>query len=137
MKELHNILTDNIQNDKRVTVTIESEIPKTTIRIHQSATMILYGIGKQDEPGFTLYISVDNKSNKGKRINEELSKGDTLREFKMFNDKRSNIYLCDFKTDVDSIVNKTSEVLDRLKLCSPSNEIKLIVNIANDTHTLK
>jgi len=131
MKELRNILTDNILNGKGITVTFDSGIPKTTIRIHQSVTMILYGIGKQDEPGFTLYISVDNKSNKGKRINTELSKGDSLREFKTFNDKGSNIYVCDFKTDVVSIVNKTYEVLDILKLFSPSNGTRLIVNITN------
>ena len=137
MKELHNILTGNIQNDKGVTVTIDSGIPKTTIRIHQSATMMLYGVGKQDEPGFTLCISVDNKSNKGKKINEKVSKGNALREFKMFSDKRLNIYICDFKTDVDSIVNKTYEVLDILRIFSPSSEPRLIVSTTNDFHTLK
>ena len=81
--------------------------------------------------------SVDNKSNRGKRINEELSKGDALGQFKTFNDKRSNIYVCDFKTDVDSIVNKTYEVLDRLKLFSPSSETRLNLNITKDTYTLK
>ena len=127
---------DNIK-DNGVIVTIDRGIPKTTIGIHASETMILYGIGKQEESGFTLCISVDNKSNIGKKINEELSKGEALGQFKMFNDNRSNIYLCDFKTDVDSIVSKTDEVLDILKLFSHNPKTKLIVNITKGTYSIR
>jgi hypothetical protein len=137
MKELHNILTDNILNDKGITVTIDSGIPKTTIRIHQSATMILYGIGKQNEPEFTLCIFVENKSNKGNRINEALINDNVLTGFKTFSDNRSIIYVCDFKTNIDSIVTKAHEVLDGLKLFSSGKEPRLIVHIGRDMHTLK
>ena len=137
MKELHKILTDNVFYDKGINVTIDKGIPKTTIRITQSTTMILYGIGKQNEPGFTLYISIDNKSNKGKRIIEELTKEDTLKEFKVFDEKRYLTYVFDFKMDIGLIINKTYEVLDRLKMFSRDIDARLIVNKTNQMHTLK
>ena len=118
-KELHRILADAVLNGTSVNVTIDNGIPKTIIRIHPSGSMILYGIENQDEAGFTLCISVDNQSKKGKRIIEELIKNDTLKAFKIMTDKRSNIYVCDYKTDIDSIINKISEVQDRLKSFLP------------------
>lgn len=137
MKELHKILTDSISSDKGINVTIDRKIPKTTIGIHQSQTMILYGIGKKDEMGFALCISVDNKSNKGKRIIEELTMDEILKGFKTFDNKGSTIFVADFKADVDLIVNKANEVLVRLTKFTPDIETKFNQYSTNATYTLK
>ena len=137
MQELHKILTDNLLNDNSFSINLDGTIPKTSIWIFKSETMIPYGIGKQNEPGFTLNVRIDNHSKKGKRIVEALTVSDTLKDFKTFPDKRATTYLHDFKTDVDAIVHKTNWILDRLKSFRPDVEVKLIVRIASGWFTIE
>jgi hypothetical protein len=113
MKDLEKILLDSLISDTGILVSIDSGIPKTTIRIHDSRTMILYGIGKMRQQGFTLSISIDKNSNKGKRIKTELAK--LIEGFGEFDDSRSIRHLHDYGTDINKLMNDLTNILNKVK----------------------
>lgn len=113
MKDLEKILLDSLSSDTGILVSIDSGIPKTTIRIHDSRTMILYGIGKERLPGFTLSISIDKNSNKGKRIKTELTK--LMEGFREFDDRRSILHLHDYGTDINKLMSDLTSIVNKVE----------------------
>lgn len=118
IEELNNILASSIKNNKAITIRIYSGIPGTALQIHQSGSMSHYGIGKSDEMGFTLYISVSNRSKGARNVKEELIRRNSLKEFNPFGNNISDVYIHDFKADVALLVDKTYQILNDLKSLS-------------------
>ncbi|MEJ1237317.1 hypothetical protein WBG78_04250 [Chryseolinea sp. T2] len=135
MDELHKILTDNISHDMSFTVTVDGLPPKIVIKVFQSVTMAYY-MGKREASGFTLYVSIENVSGKGKKIVGELTR-DILKQFKTVSEKRWLVLLYDFGEDIDSIVDKVGEILDRLKVISPDFVPALTVSKTTEMHRLE
>lgn len=133
MTELQNILQDSLINDKSVVVIVDANVQMTQLTIHDSRTMFLYGLGRQDSHGFVLRISVDKNSNKGKEVIAKLSKDNFLLGFSLTEEKVSMIYLKDFGTNIEEIQSHLNSVLEGLKQYRPSNKVDFIVR---DTKSL-
>lgn len=123
MIELKDILEKSLIDDSSLGITIHCNVPKLTLRITDSRQMIVYGIGLDKQQGFTLNVYIDKNSNKGKKIREKLSEGNFLIDFKIFEDKRSIIYLKDFKRETELIERTTNTLLSKLENNTLNNRI--------------
>jgi len=137
MTGLQSILQDSLRKDTSIVVFVEGNVLETKMAIHDSRTMTLYGIGRQDSPGFTLKISVNKNSRKGKEINSKLSDHDLLLGFIVTEGKRSITYLKDFGTAAEEIQSRLNLILDRLEKYRSSEQLDFIVRGQGETHELK
>src|SRR6478609_7258434 len=111
MTDLEKIFKENLTTHSSLSIRIHCHVPKLDLKITDSRQMIIYGIGLDRRQGFTLNIYIDKKTNKGKRITAALNKINFLVDFKVFEDKRSMIYLKDFKQEVELIIETVQKLL--------------------------
>lgn len=116
MTELKEILEKSLIDDSSMNITIHCNIPKLTLRITDSRQMYLYGIGLDRQQGFTLNIDIDKNSNKGKKLRETLNESNFLTDFKTFEDKRSMIYLKDFRQEIELLEKVIQDLLDKFDI---------------------
>jgi hypothetical protein len=128
MTELKEILEKSLLDDSSLTITINCNIPKLTLRINDSRQMLYYGLGLDRKHGFTLNINIDKNSNKGKRLSEALNESNFLTGFKMFEDKGSMIYLKDFKQEIELLEKTIHDLLNKFDNISLGQSYRLMVN---------
>ena len=78
--------------------------------------MFIYGIGLDRQQGFTLNIDIDKNSSKGKKLRETLNESNFLTDFKTFEDKRSMIYLKDFRQEIELLEKAIQDLLDKFDI---------------------
>lgn len=126
MDALKEILKDSF-NKRLLAIEVVTEIPRIKILIHDSRTMTVYGIDESDQLGFTISISLQIKTNVGKKINQILSESDTLDGFILFN-FRERLYIKDFGTSIESISEWLSRFLSTLKVYRPNELLRFFAN---------
>lgn len=137
MSPLKEILEKSLIDDSCMSVTIHCNIPKFNLRITDSRQMILYGIGLDKQPGFTLNIDIDKNSNKGKKLREILHESNSLADFQEVEDKRSMIYLKDFQQQID-LLEKTVHLILGIVTKSTSEQFYEVTATRTDgNYTLK
>jgi hypothetical protein len=107
------------------------------MRINDSRQMILYGIGLDKQHGFTLNVSIDKNSNMGKRISQLLNSKGMLNEFKVFEDKRSLIYVKDFGSKVTEISETIDKIFEELSSYNLGKPYEFTVNKMDTYHRLE
>jgi hypothetical protein len=95
MKELKELLEKCIEADEGTVVSFDCHIPQVTIRLHDSRTMLQYGIQRKKEIGFSVGIAIDKGSKKGKQIIYEFNNKKSLDSFKEFEEDRWKLYVKD------------------------------------------
>lgn len=129
LNELQGFLARNLRNEKSITVTIHNEIPGLAMNVLSSSAMLMYGLGKQQEPGFALHLSFNNNSGNGRKAHEALSACGAISEFKNLSTKISSIYLYEFDNTIESLVNKIDLIMSELKSLATDREPRLTVNL--------
>lgn len=137
MIELKEMLEKSLSDDSSLSITIRCDIPKLTLRITDSRQMIIYGIGLDRQHGFTLNIDVDKNSNKGKKIREKLNGDNFLMDFKTFEDKRSMLYLKDFKQEMKLLEKTDNDLLNKFKNNNSEQSYQLTVNRTDGNYTIE
>lgn len=137
MTELREILENCLLNDSIMTITINCNIPKLTLRINDSRQMIFYGIGQDKQHGFTLNISIDKNSKIGKKLLEKLNDKCFLTDFIVFEDIKSMIYLKDFKQEVKCLESTINELLIKLNYNNSTQTYQLIANRTEGNYRLE
>ena len=136
MTKLREILEKSLLDDSSLTITINSKIPKLTLRINDTRQMIYFGIGLDRQQGFTLNIAIDKNSNKGKKLRETLNESDFLTDFKTLEDKRSMIYLKDFGQEIGLLEKTIHDLLNKLD-SSSGQFYQLTVNRTDRNYTIE
>jgi hypothetical protein len=77
--------------------------------------MICFGIGLDAQSGFTLNLSIDKNSNKGKKIIQTLNAINFLTDFKAFGNNRTVTYLKDFGQKTELIIQAVQDLLANFK----------------------
>lgn len=113
MTELKEILEKSLIDDSCMSITVHCNIPKLTLRITDSRQMFIYGIGLDKQQGFTLAIDIDKNSSKGRKLREMLNENSFLTDFKTFEDKRSMIYLKDFRQEIELLDKTIHDLLSK------------------------
>jgi hypothetical protein len=137
MTELKKILEKSLIDDSCMSITIHCNVPKLTVRITDSRQMFIYGIGLDKQQGFTLNINIDKKSNKGKKLREKLDEGNFLTDFKTFEDKRSTIYLKDFRQEIELLEKTIHNILNKIGNSSSAESYQLTANRTDGNHTIE
>ncbi|MGC4023242.1 MAG: hypothetical protein QM734_15510 [Cyclobacteriaceae bacterium] len=137
MTELKEILEKSLTDDSCMSITIHSNIPKLTLRITDSRQMYIYGIGLDKQQGFTLNIGIDKNSNKGKKLRETLNESNFLTDFKSFEDKRSMIYLKDFRKEIELLEKTIHDLLDKFDNGSSRQSYQLTANRTDGNYTIE
>ncbi len=137
MIELKEMLEKSLSDDSSLSITIRCDIPKLTLRITDSRQMIIYGIGLDRQHGFTLNIDVDKNSNKGKKIREKLNGDNFLMDFKTFEDKRSMLYLKDFKQEMKLLEKTDNDLLNKFMNNNSEQSYQLTVNRTDGNYTIE
>ena len=120
-----------------MSVTIHCNVPKLTVRITDSRQMFIYGIGLGRQQGFTLNIGIDKNSNKGKQLREKLDQSNSLTDFKTFEDKRSMIYLKDFRQEIELLEKAIHDILDKVDNSSSGQSYQLTANRTDGNYTME
>ena len=128
MTELRAILDKSLLEDSSLMIMIDCNIPKLTLRINDSRQMIFYGIGLDKRQGFTLHIDIDRNSNKGKKLKEALTDNNFLSGFKSFEDKKSIVYLKDFRQEVGLLEKTIDNLLNTFDKSGSGQSYQLRVN---------
>jgi hypothetical protein len=79
--------------------------------------------------------SIGGNSNKDKKLRETLSDGNILTNFKIFEDKRSMIYLKDFKQEIELLVKAIDDLLDKFDNSSSGQPYQLTINRTDGNYT--
>src|SRR4051812_7778865 len=137
MTELREILEKSLIDDSCMSITIHSNIPKLTLRITDSRQMFIYGIGLDKQQGFTLNIYIDKNSNKGKKLRETLNEINFLADFKKFEDKRSMIYLKDFRQEIELLEKTIQNLRDKFDSDSSRKSYQLTANRTDGNYTIE
>jgi hypothetical protein len=137
MKELKEILDKSLLDGSCLVITINCNISKLTVRIIDSRQMILYGMGLDERQGFTLNIGIDKNSNKGRKLREKLNESSFLADFKTFEDKRSMIYLKDFRQEIELLEKALYDLVRKLDNTSSQESYQLTVNRADRNYTIE
>jgi hypothetical protein len=137
MIELKETLQNSLIENSSLSVYIDCHVPKLTMRINDSRQMILYGIGLDKQHGFTLNVSIDKNSNMGKRISQLLNSKGMLNEFKVFEDKRSLIYVKDFGSKVTEISETIDKIFEELSSYNLGKPYEFTVNKMDTYHRLE
>jgi hypothetical protein len=137
MTELKEILEKSLIDASCMSVTIHCNVPKLTVRITDSRQMFIYGIGMDKQQGFTLNIGIDKNSNKGKKLKGKLEEGNFLTDFKTFEDKRSMIYLKDFRQEIELLEKAIHDILDKVDNSSSKQSYQLTANRTDGNYTIE
>ncbi len=114
MKELKEILEQSLVDNSCMSVIIHCNIPKLNLNINDSRQMYGYGIGLDRQQGFTLTVSIDKNSNKGKKLKELLNENNFLTDFKTVEDSRSVIYRKDFRQEIELLEKTIQHLLHKI-----------------------
>lgn len=71
--------------------------------------MIIYGIGKDQQPGFTLVISIDTNSKQGQDVENQLR--EPLSDFLTFRDGRAVLHVKDYGTNMRTILSDLNAII--------------------------
>jgi|GEM_PF-4022126 len=137
MTALSKILHESLESDESIIVTVDCHIQKVLIRIHDSRTMYLHGIPRQDSMGFTLQVAIDIHTNKGKKVMSKLVGSGLLSEFALLERPRQLMYLKDFKQNVDQLENCIEEVLAGLSNYRTNDSVSFVIQGAGDVYVLR
>lgn len=137
MTELSKILFEAFGSNKSIVVTVDCHIQEVLMRIHDSRTMYLYGIARQDAMGFTLQVAVDIRTNKGKKVMSTLVGSGLLSEFVLVEQPKEMMCLKDFKQNVGQLEKCLGEVLAGLLNFRTNDSVSLLVQGAGDVYVLR
>jgi hypothetical protein len=137
MTEFKNILEKSLINDSCMSITIHCNIPKLTLRITDSRQMIIYGIGLDRQQGFTLNIGIDKNSTRGRKLRDTLNESNLLTDFKTFEDKRSMIYLKDFRQEIELLEKAVQDLLSKFDVGNLGQSYQLTANRTDGNCTIE
>ncbi|MBI3221221.1 MAG: hypothetical protein HYZ44_17055 [Bacteroidetes bacterium] len=137
MKELKEILEKSLVDDSSMSVIIHCNIPKLHLNINDSRQMLGYGIGLDRQQGFTLTVSIDKNSNKGKKIKELLNENNFLADFKPFEGRRSVIYCKDFRREIETLEKTIHHLIHKINKGSSEQFFELTATRTDGTFTIE